>query len=119
MVVSGGGALRLLDLPQGRTVRRTTLEGALALCAGGDRVYAASRWGEVIWRLHADLLVPTGLFAGGPGICRMLLSRTCNQLYALCGEADSLIMFDARSGAPMLLNRVGVGLPWRAAAAAR
>ena len=109
MVVSGGGALRLLDLPQGRTVRRTALEGALALCAGEGGVYAASRWGDVIWRLDADLLVPTGLFAGGPGICRMLLSRSGRQLYALCGEADSLIMLDARSGAPLLLNRVGVG----------
>lgn len=109
MVVSGGGGLRLIELPQGRTVARTALEGASALCAGGDSVYAASRWGEVIWRLHAEPLVPTGLFAGGPGICRMLLSRSGRQLYALCGEADSLVMLDAHSGAPLLLNRVGVG----------
>lgn len=109
MVVSGGGALRLLNLPRGRTVRRTALEGALALCAGGNCIYAASRWGEVIWRLDTDLLVPTGLFAGGPGVCRMLLSRDGSLLYALCSEADSILMLDAHSGSPLLLNRVGVG----------
>ena len=109
MVVSGGGALRLLDLPRGRKAARTALEGVQALCAGRNGIYAASRWGEVIWRLDTDLLVPTGLFAGGPGVCRMLLSRDGSLLYVLCSEADSILMLDAHSGAPLLLNRVGVG----------
>ena len=108
VVVSGGGELRELSLPRGQVVRRMALEGAGALCAGGGSLFAASRWGEVIWRLDARLLVPTGLFAGGPGICRLMLSHSGERLYALCGEADSLIMLDARSGAPLLLNRVGV-----------
>lgn len=108
VVVSGGGELRELSLPRGQVVRRMALEGAGALCAGGGSLFAASRWGEVIWRLDARMLVPTGLFAGGPGVCRLMLSHSGERLYALCGEADSLIMLDARSGAPLLLNRVGV-----------
>ena len=109
VIVSGGGELRELSLPEGRIVRRMALEGATALCARGESLYAASRWGEVIWRLDRRLLVPTGLFAGGPGVCRLLLSPCGTRLYALCGDADSLLMLDARSGAPLLLNCVGVG----------
>lgn len=30
------------------------------------------------------------------------------RLYALCADADSLLMLDAVSGAPMMVNRVGV-----------
>ena len=80
VVVSGGGELRKLSLPRGQVVRRMALEGAGALCAGGGSLFAASRWGEVIWRLDARLLVPTELFAGGPGICRLMLSHSGERL---------------------------------------
>ena len=40
VVVSGGGELRELSLPRGQVVRRLTLEGAGALCAGGGSLFA-------------------------------------------------------------------------------
>lgn len=108
IVVSGGGGLRELPVPPGKACRPIALHGAGALCASRECLYAASCLDGAIWKLDARLLVPTGLFSGGPGICRMMLSRTGARLYALCGDADSLLMLDARSGAPLLLNRVGV-----------
>ena len=109
IVVSGGEALRELCLPQAQAGRQIALEGAGALCAAGNALYVASRWGDTIWRFDAKKLIPTGLFAGGPGVCRMLTSPSGNRLYALCAEADSVLMLDAQSGAPLMVNRVGVG----------
>ena len=52
--------------------------------------------------------MPTGLFAGGPGIAQMMLSRDGKHLYALCAEGDGLLMLCAGSGTPELFCRVGV-----------
>ena len=45
--------------------RRIRLDDAGALCAWGETVFCASGWGDVIWRLDAERMIPTGLFAGG------------------------------------------------------
>ena len=108
LIVSGGGRLREFVLPQQTLLRSAALEGAGALCASGSVLYAACDWHDMIWRMDSSLLVPTGLFAGGPGICSLMLSRDAQRLYALCSEADSLLMLSADSGAPMVVNRVGV-----------
>lgn len=108
VIVSGGGEIRewlFSDLTQGRRIR---LEGAGALCASDGQIYCACDWGDVIWRLDAEMLVPTALFAGGPGICDMAASRDGKRLYALCAGADSLLALSASSGTPMMVNRVGV-----------
>lgn len=49
-----------------------------------------------------------GLFAGGPGMRALLSSPDGTRLYALCAEADSLLMLDGATGMPIALNRVGV-----------
>ena len=109
MIVSGGGGLRELFAPGlfwGKTAR---LEGVGALCAGQGMLFCACAPGDVIWRLDAQSLMPTALFAGGPGVRALSLSEDGKRLYALCGDADSLLMLDAQTGAPMIVNRVGMG----------
>lgn len=108
MIVSGGGELREYASLDGPPARRIALEGSGALCAGDGCLYVACDGHDMIWRMDSSLLVPTGLFAGGPGVCQMLLSKDHTRLYVLCSEADSLLMLSADSGTPMIVNRVGV-----------
>lgn len=104
-IVSGGDEVRE-NVCGGRRIH---LKGAGALAAAGNRVYVFSSWGNMIWGLDCRTLIPTGLFAGGPGVCQMMASRDHERLYALCEEADSLLMLSAKDGAPLLVNRAGVG----------
>lgn len=108
IVVSGGDGLRCFDPPERGEVRRIRLDGAGALCAWGGTLFCASDWGNVIWRLSAQRLIPTGLFAGGPGMRRLAVSPGGERLYALCAEADSVLLLDAASGAPLIVNRAGL-----------
>ena len=108
IIVSGGDELREFLPPGMAPGRRIRLEGAGALCTSGGQLYCACDWGDVIWRLDGERLVPTALFAGGPGICQLCVSGGGGRLYALCADADSLLMMDASSGAPLMVNRVGV-----------
>lgn len=62
----------------------------------------------MIWKFHPETLTAMGAFSGGPGISQLMLSRDEKRLYALCSEADSLLMFHAQSGIPLMLARVGV-----------
>ena len=104
MIVSGGDEIRELAA-EGRRIR---LEGAGALLPACGQLYAASSWANMIWRLDPGTLVPTGLFAGGPGVRKMLASCDGKRLYVLCEEADSLLMLDAQDGSPLFINRAGV-----------
>ena len=107
IIVSGDNALRLFSVPELTPLGRIPLEGAGALCGVGGTVFCACEPGGAIWRLGGDDLVPTALFAGGPGVCDLALSPDGERLYALCADADSVLMLDARSGAPQLLMRAG------------
>ena len=109
VIVSGGGGLRELIVPELQWGKSVRLEGAGALCAGRGTLFCACAPGDVIWRLDAQSLMPTALFAGGPGIRALSLSADGKRLYALCGDADSLLMLNAQTGAPMIVNRVGMG----------
>lgn len=108
MILSGDNALRELRPGSGRVSSCIELAGAGALAAFGEELYVASEFGNVIWRLRSQGMIPVGLFAGGPGICQMMLSRDGNRLCALCSEADSILMLCAKTGAPMVINRAGV-----------
>jgi len=108
VIVSGGDALKVYAGLCAKPCGQIELEGAGALCAGREALYAACDPGNVIWRLDRQTLAPCGLFAGGPDMCRLLLSRDGERLFVLCRDADSLLMLDARTGAPLMLNRVGV-----------
>lgn len=107
IIVSGGDEIRELDdrLMPGRRIQ---LEGSGALCAAQNEIFCACSWGDMIWKLNAAQLVPTGLFAGGPGMRELIVSRDGERLFALCSDADSLLMLSSKTGAPMMVNRVGV-----------
>lgn len=109
VIISGGGGLRELFVPGLQWGKSARLDGAGALCAGQGGLFCACAPGDVIWRLDAQSLMPTALFAGGPGVRALSLSADGKRLYALCGDADSLLMLDAQTGAPMIVNRVGMG----------
>lgn len=92
--------------PEGTVLRHAHLDGALALCAGEKSLFCADHSGA-IWRFDRETLMPRSLSCGGPGICAMCLSPRAERLYALLGEADSVLMSDARSGRPLAVNRCG------------
>ena len=54
------------------------------------------------------ILTLTGLFAGGPGMKRILSSPDGTRLLLLCAEADSVLLLDAGCGLPLVLARAGL-----------
>lgn len=108
IIVSGGDEVRVFAPPGREAQAQIRLEGAGALCASHGAVFCASDWGDTVWRLDAGRLVPTGLFAGGPGMKRLLLSPDGTRLYLLCAEADSVLLLDAGCGLPLVLARAGL-----------
>lgn len=108
MIVSGGDEVRVFAPPKREPQEQIRLEGAGALCVSHGTVFCASDWGNTVWRLDAERLVPTGLFAGGPGIKRILPSPDGTRLLLLCAEADSVLLLDAGCGLPLVLARAGL-----------
>lgn len=108
IVVSGDGGVRVYACPPGRLLTACGLDGARAICAAQDCLFVASDRDNAIWRLDKNTLMPTGIFAGGPGISQMMPSGDGKRLYALCSDADSLLMIGVESGMPLVVNRVGV-----------
>lgn len=104
IIVSGSDRLREFVLSGRKPGRQIRLEGAGTLCASAGQIFCAC--GSVIWRLDGGMLVPTALFAGGPGISRMCAFE--GGLLALCADADSVLLMDEASGAPLVINRVGL-----------
>lgn len=88
IIVSGGDEVRVFAPPGRGVLEHIRLEGAGTLCACGEHVFCASNWGNMVWRLDAQKLVPTGLFAGGPDMRNMLISPDGERLMILCAEAD-------------------------------
>lgn len=108
IIVSNQDRISVYACPPAGPLASCALEGAGALCAAKDALFAACSRDRVIWRLDKSKLVPTGVFAGGPGIKQLMLSRDGRRLYALCSEADSLLMLSTDTGMPMVLAQVGV-----------
>ena len=96
IVVSGDGGVRVYASPPGRMLTACGLDGAGAICAARDCLFVASDRDNAIWRLDKNTLMPTGIFAGGPGISQMLSSGDGKRLYALCSDADSLLIPNGR-----------------------
>ncbi len=88
-------------------LRAAAFDRAGALCVSGRHVFCAVDEGRAILRLNRDTLTPEAVFCGGPGIRQMLTSADGRRLYALCADADSVLMLDAASGAPMIVCRAG------------
>jgi len=107
IVISSGDTLRMISLEQDeRETQSVPLDRAGALCTSESHIICACD--SVIWQFDRKRLMPTGLFGGGPGMCSLLLSQDGMHLFALCGEADSVLMISTQSGEPILLNKAGV-----------
>lgn len=105
MVLCGDDGIAIVSL-DGKRLCAAPLGGAVALCVGKEFLYCADANG-VIWRFDVKTLMPRGICGAGPGICAMCLSEDERRLYALLGEADCVLMADARSGQPLAVNRCG------------
>lgn len=108
MVVSGGGKIRVYDAREKTLKKEAALEGSGALCTDGESIYCASDFENVIYRLQGGTLLPQSVYAGGPGMRALCLSRDGENLYVLLADADSVLMLGARDGMPKCLARVGV-----------
>lgn len=104
LFVSTGGGICALS---GGIRRQAALEDAGALCAGREHLLCACGCGREIFRLDRRTLMPQAVYPGGPGVCDLCLSQDGTRLYALCGDADSVMMLDARSGQMLIVCRVG------------
>lgn len=91
----------------GEVRRRAALGDAGALCASDAHLLCACGRGREIFRLDRQTLMPQAVYPGGPGVCALHLSRDGARLYALCGDADSVMMLDAHSGQPLIVSSVG------------
>ena len=85
----------------------TAIDGCGAVCAGAGSVYTASEKDGVIYRLDEKLL-PCGVYAGGPGMSALRITKDGERLFALLSDADSVLMLGGQDGLPMFLARVGV-----------
>lgn len=106
LFVSTGDGICVCAL-SGEIRRQAALGDAGALCASGVHLLCACGYGREIFRLDRRTLMPQAVYPGGPGVCDLCLSQDGMRLYALCGEADGVMMLDARSGQPMIVSRVG------------
>lgn len=106
LLISTDSGIRVCAL-SGEVRRQAAFEGADALCASQDQLLCACGNGREIFRLDRQTLMPQALYPGGPGVCGLCLSEDGAYLYMLCGEADSVMMLDARSGQPLMINRAG------------
>ena len=91
----------------GKILRHTAIEGAGAICAAKDSLLCAGENGRTLFRLDKRTLMPQALYPGGPGLCEIRLSPDEERLYALCAEADSVMMLDAHDGRPQIVCRTG------------
>lgn len=91
----------------GEILRQTHMDGVTALCSGENRIFCADRAGA-LWCMDTDTLMPCVLGCGGPGVCAMCLSPCGKRLYVLLGDADSVLMSDAKDCRPQAVNRCGV-----------
>lgn len=89
----------------GEIKKHTLLEGAGALCATPNHLLCACM--REIYRLDRRTLMPQSVYPGGPGICDLCLSLEEQRIFALCSEADSVVMLDAQNGQPLMLGRAG------------
>ena len=107
IIVSGGGKLRVFGAQRLSLLGETPLEGSGALCAGEGCVICACDDDSAVYRVDPLTLLPQSVYAGGPQMRALCLSRDKSRLYILCSGADSVLMLSAYDGAPMMLARVG------------
>lgn len=89
-------------------IMHAPLPGSGALCASGRHLFCAGREDRAVWRLDSTTLMPQAVFPAGPGVCDLCLSGDRKRLFALLGEADSVLMCDAKTGAALVVSRCGV-----------
>lgn len=92
---------------EGKQLRSAALEQAGVLCVGKKHLYCARDDGREIVRFDLQTLTKQAVLGGGTGISQLMLSADGERLYALCSDADSVLMLDALSGMPMIVCCVG------------
>ena len=105
LYLSGSKGIREVSAA-GSVLRRMPMEDAGAICVGKEYLFCADAGGAV-WKIRRDTLMPEAIFCGGPGICDLCLSEDETRLYALLGDADSVLLIDCRKGRPLYLNHCG------------
>lgn len=90
----------------GMLLHEAPMKGAGAICADEESVFCAGADGA-IWRLARRSLMPQSIFSGGPGVCDLSVSPDGKKLFALVGEADSVLMSDVLTGKPEAVNCCG------------
>jgi len=98
-----------LSLPDPARGKAAPVHEGSALCAGNGSVFLACS--DALYALNMHSLLPRAVFAGVPGVRRLLLSQDGGRLYALCSDADSVLMLSAVTGEAQILCRAGAHPP--------
>ncbi len=105
----GNGMLTAYDAGTLAPLASCDIRGAGALCAWKGAVLCADREEDCVHVLDADTLESLRCIPAGPGIRALKPGMDGASLYALAGDADSLIKLDmSGGGALQMLTRVGV-----------
>jgi len=104
LLVSGEGDVRAISLDG--CAERCIMPGRMgAVCAADGTVFFVQ--GSRIVGLDETDFTQKMQLEGGPGMIDLKLSSDQTCLYALCSEADSVLMIDLLRGEPALLNCAG------------
>ena len=87
-------------------VRHTSFSDAASLCAGKSGLFCADA-GGALWRFDRKTMMEASVGCAGPGVCDMCMSGDGEKLFSLLGDADSILMSDASTCAPIAVNRCG------------
>jgi len=105
---AGNGTLAAYDARTLAPLASCLIPGAGALCAWRGAVLCADGAENCVRVLDAGTLETLRRIPAGPGIRTLLPGMDGASLYALAGDADSLLKLDATDGTLQLLARVGV-----------
>lgn len=105
---AGNGTLTAYDARTLAPLAVCRFEGAGALCAWRGKVLCADGSESCVRVLDADTLETLRRIPAGPGIRVLRPGMDGTSLYALAGDADSLLKLDVPDGTLQMLTRVGV-----------
>ncbi len=105
---AGNGTLGVYDANTMAPLASCEIPGAGALCAWRGGVLCAAEQQDAVLELRADTLETMRSIPAGPGIRVLRPGLDGASLYALAGDADSLLKLDMAEGALAMLTRVGV-----------
>lgn len=105
---AGASTLSAYDLRTSEKTAACDMPGAGALCSWRGAVLCAAMDDACVWELDAQSLEIRRNIPAGPGIRVLRPGMDGVSVYALAGDADSLLKLDMASGTMEMLTRVGV-----------